>query len=58
MHHQEAAAALHRSVTALLEVLALEPNPNKVDENTLTWPEGLRMLLDILPNADEVRRGV
>ena len=29
----------------------------EVDENTLTWPEGLRMLLDILPNADEVRGG-
>ena len=27
-----------------------------MDENTLTWPEGLRMLLDILPNADEARK--
>jgi hypothetical protein len=34
----------------------LDPDPNKVDENTLTWPEGMRMLLDILPNADEAQK--
>ena len=33
-----------------------DPDPNKVDENTLTWPEGMRMLLDILPNADEAQK--
>ena len=28
----------------------------EVDENTLTWPEGLRMLLEILPTADEAAK--
>ena len=28
----------------------------EVDENTLTWPEGLRMLLDIIPNAEEAQK--
>ena len=28
----------------------------EVDENTLTWPEGLRMLLEILPTAEEAAK--
>ena len=28
----------------------------QVDENTLTWPDTLRMLLDILPNAEEATK--
>ena len=28
----------------------------EVDENTLTWPEGLRMLLEILPTAEEATK--